>query len=113
MPDAIMLELNEENLLNIQTEQLDNHTARFTVEVEQERLDLAKRNAARKIAKQVRIPGFRKGKAPYHILIQNGLESQILNDAIENLSQDIYRDTLEQSDISPYGPGAFEVFKLE
>jgi trigger factor len=113
MPDAIMLELNEENLLNIQTEQLDNHTARFTVEVEQERLDLAKRNAARKIAKQVRIPGFRKGKAPYHILIQNGLESQILNDAIENLSQDIYRDTLEQSDISPYGPGAFEDFKLE
>jgi trigger factor len=113
MPDAIMLELNEENRLNIQTEQLDNHTARFTVEVEQERLDLAKRDAARKIAKQVRIPGFRKGKAPYHILIQNGLESQILNDAIENLSQDIYRDTLEQSDINPYGPGAFEDFKLE
>jgi len=99
--------------LNVQTEHLDNQTAKFTVEIDPVRLDKAKKAAAKKLAKRVNIPGFRKGKAPYRILVQNGLEPQILNDAIDNLSQEIYRETLEQSDIEPYGPGSFEDFELE
>lgn len=103
----------KENTLNIQTEHLDNQMARFTVEVDEDRLEKAKRAAARQIARRVNIPGFRKGKAPYRILVQSGLESQILYDAVENLSQEIYRETIEQTDLDPYGPGTFEDFKVE
>ena len=100
--------------MNIHTERLEDHTARFTVEIEAERFDTAKRKAARKIAKQVRIPGFRKGKAPYHILVQHGFEANIVNDALDDLTQDIYRETLEQTeDIDVYGPGNLEDVKLE
>ncbi|MEQ8674416.1 MAG: trigger factor [Aggregatilineales bacterium] len=100
--------------MNIQTERLEDHRARFTVEIEPERLEKAKRAAARKMAKTMNIPGFRKGKAPYNILIQYGFEANILNDAVDDLSQEIYRETLEQvEDIEPYGPGAWEDFKLE
>ena len=99
--------------MNVQTEHLEGQTARFTVEIDQERLDQAKQKAARHIAKRVNIPGFRKGKVPYRILVQNGLEPQIEMDAIEELSQEIYRETLEQSDLEPYGPGAFEDYKAE
>ncbi len=99
--------------MNIQTEHLDDHTARFTVEIDEDRFDRAKRQAARKIANRVRIPGFRKGKAPYNILLQKGFEEQIVMDAVDDLSQTIYRETLDQSDVEPYGPGAFEDFKLE
>ncbi len=100
--------------MNIQTEHLDDHRARFTVAIEDARLEKAKRAAAKKIAKRVNIPGFRKGKAPYNILLQYGFESNILNDAVDELSQEIYRETIEQADdISPYGPGAWEDFKLE
>jgi len=99
--------------LNVQTEHLENQTARFTVEIDPVRLNKAKKAAAKKLAKRVNIPGFRKGKAPYRILVQNGLEPQILNDAIDNLSQEIYRETLEQSELDPYGPGSFEDFELE
>ena len=100
--------------MNIHTERLEDHTARFTVEIEAERFDTAKRKAARKIAKQVRIPGFRKGKAPYHILVQHGFEANIVNDALDVLTQDIYRETLEQADdIEAYGPGNLEDVKLE
>lgn len=100
--------------MNIQTEHLEDHRARFTVEIEPERLEKAKREVARKLAKRINIPGFRKGKAPYNILIQYGFEANILNDAVDELSQQIYRETLEQvEDISPYGPGAWEDFKLE
>jgi trigger factor len=100
--------------LNIQTEHLENQLARLTVTIEQERLDEAKQKAARKVANQIRIPGFRKGKVPYHILIKNGLEGEILNQAVENLSQDIYKEALlASSELEPYGPGTFEDFKLE
>lgn len=99
--------------MNIQTEHLEDHRAKFTVEVDVERLDAAKQKAARNIAKKVNIPGFRKGKVPYRVLIQNGLEPAILEDAIEELSQEIYRETLDQSDVEPYGPGSFDDYSLE
>lgn len=100
--------------MNIQTEHLENQLVRLTVTIEMGRLDDAKQKAARKVANQIRIPGFRKGKVPYHILIKNGLEGEILNQAVENLSQDIYREALQANDhLDPYGPGTFEDFKLE
>ena len=99
--------------LNIETELLEDQTARFTVEFDEARLTGAKKTAARKLARRVNIPGFRRGKAPYRILVQNGLEPQIEMDAIEELSQEIYRETLEQADIEPYGPGSFDDYKTE
>lgn len=99
--------------MNIQTEHLEDHTARLTVEVDADRFERAKRQAARQIANQIRIPGFRKGKVPYNILVQRGFEQQIIMDAVENLSQDVYRESLDQSELLPYGPGAFEDFEIE
>jgi trigger factor len=99
--------------LNIQTERLENHTARFTVEVDAQRLESAKLVAARRLAKQVNIPGFRKGKAPYRILANYIGEGAILEDAIEVLGNEVYKESLDQSEIEPYGPGALEDFKVE
>lgn len=99
--------------MNVQTEQLENHKLRLTVRVEEQRLEDAKRKAAKRIARQVRIPGFRKGKAPYAVLVRHGFEAQIVNDAIEDLSQSIYRETLEQAQVEPYGPGDLEDIQLE
>lgn len=99
--------------MNIQTELLENQTARVTAEIDLDRFDKAKQVAARKISKRVRIPGFRKGKVPYRILVQNGLEDQIIMDAFEELYQEIYTEALEQSDLDPYGPGMFEKYELD
>ncbi|MDX1992972.1 MAG: trigger factor [bacterium] len=99
--------------MNIQTERLEDHKARFTVEIEPERLDNAKKAAARALAKRVSIPGFRKGKAPYHLVVQYLGENNILQDALDELSQEIYRETIGQADIEPYGPGSWDDFKLE
>lgn len=99
--------------MNIQTERLDNHTARFTVTVEVARLEQAKQTAARKLSQRVNIPGFRKGKAPYRIIQQYLGDAAILEDALELLSNDLYKRALEESGIEPYGPGALEDFKIE
>ncbi len=99
--------------MNIQTERLENHTARFTVEVDNERLEKAKRTAAGRLAKKVNIPGFRKGKAPYKVLMSYLGEGAILEDAVDVLGNEIYKDALDQSEIEPYGPGSLEDFKAE
>lgn len=99
--------------MNIQTEQLDNHIARLTVEIDQERLEKAKQATVRNLAKRVNIPGFRKGKAPYNIMVRYLGEPAILEETMENLGQEVYRESLDQSGINPYGPGQLEDFKLE
>lgn len=99
--------------MNVQTERLENHTARFTVEVEVERLEQAKREAARKLANRVNIPGFRKGKAPYKVLVSYVGEGVVLEDAIEVLGNEVYKDIINSADVEPYGPGSLEDFALE
>ena len=71
--------------MNIQTERLDNHTARFTVEVEPKQWEDAKKDAAREISKQIRVKGFRKGKAPYNVVVRNVGEGVIIEEAMENI----------------------------
>lgn len=99
--------------MNLQTERIDNHRAQFTIEIETDQLEEAKRQAARKISRQVRIKGFRKGKAPYRLVAQYVGEGAILEEARDALGDDLYKRALDEADVTPYGPGAFEDFKPE
>jgi len=99
--------------LNVQTERIDNHKAQFTVEIEDKQLDEAKKKAAKKISRNVRIKGFRKGKAPYRIISQYVGEAAILEEAIEILGNDIYKDALDESGVEPYGPGMLDDFQVD
>lgn len=97
----------------MQTERIENHRAQFTIEIETDQLEDAKRKAARKISRQVSIKGFRKGKAPYRLVAQTVGEAAILEEALEALGDSLYKGALEESKVIPYGPGAFEDFKPE
>jgi len=99
--------------LNIQTERREDHTALLTVEVGSDRFNKAKKQAAKKLSKQYRIPGFRKGKAPYNVMVRYIGEAPIIEEAMENLGNQVYKDALDESDVEPYGPGSLEDFKLE
>jgi trigger factor len=99
--------------LNIQTEKLQNHTARLTVEVEVDQLEKAMRAAASRLGRRVNIPGFRKGKAPYQVLVNYLGQGNILEEAVETLGNEVYKNALGQAELEPYGPGSLENFELE
>ena len=99
--------------MNIQTERLENHTARLTVEVEQAAFEQAKQKAARKLSNRVNLPGFRKGKAPYHIVVRYIGEAAIVEEAVELLSNDLYPAALKETGLDPYGPGSVEDFTAD
>ena len=99
--------------MNLQTERIENHKARLTVEIEPAQFESAKRKSARKISRQVNIRGFRKGKAPYSRVAQTVGEATIIEEAVDSLTQEIYRQALEDSKVEPYGPGDLEDVKLD
>ncbi|UCD41980.1 MAG: trigger factor [Chloroflexota bacterium] len=94
--------------MKIETEKLEDHQVKLTVEVESEQLETSKRKAAKKIAKRIKVPGFRPGKAPYQVIRRQVGDEALLEESLEILVQDIYPDIIEEAEIEPYGPGNFE-----
>ena len=85
----------------------------LTIEVEPERVDAALAKAARRIAGQANIPGFRKGKAPRDIVERMFGRDALLQEALDDLGQQVYREALKQANIEPYGPGQMEDIQQE
>lgn len=93
--------------INSQTTSED-HQLLLTVEIEPAVMESAKQKAARKIAKQVKIPGFRPGKAPYNVVEKQVGEAAIKDEAIDIMLDDVYPKLIEEAGVKPYGPGTLE-----
>lgn len=89
-------------------EPLENRQLRLTIQVDEERTEQAMRRVARQISKQANIPGFRKGKAPYELVLQRYGEDTVRKEAAEALVRAAYREALEEEGIEPYAPTALE-----
>lgn len=94
--------------MEITAEPLANRQLRLTVKVDEERVRQAMHRAARKIAKEVDIPGFRKGKAPYDVIVQRFGEDIIRREAADDLVNEVYREALEQEQIAPYDAASLD-----
>ena len=99
--------------LKVTTNLLDNCEVQMIVELETERLDRAKGAAARRLARRVSIPGFRKGKAPYSVILQHLGEDRIVENAVDDLGQEVYKEALEKTEINPFAPGNLVDASLE
>lgn len=94
--------------MKVEKQYLEDHTLKLTVEVDSKPWEKAKYLAARHLSKQVEIPGFRPGKAPYNVIVRHIGESHIIDHALEELVDDIYPQLIEEQEIDPYGPGSLE-----
>ena len=94
--------------MKIETQNLEDHQVKLTVEVEPEVFEDTKRRAARKIARHTKIPGFRPGKAPYQVVVRQIGEASVVEEAMEMLVNDVYPKAIEETGIHPYGPGQLE-----
>jgi trigger factor len=93
--------------LKVEKQTLENHRAKIIVEVESEQIEKAKQRAARHLASRVKIPGFRPGKAPYHIIERTlGVEA-ILQQAYEFVGEEIFPKALDEVGLKPYAPAEF------
>jgi trigger factor len=91
--------------LKIETQALEDHQIKLVVEVEPQPFEQAKRRAAGRLSRQTKIPGFRPGKAPYHIVQRHIGEEAILDESLEILLKDLYPQIIDEAEIEPHGPG--------
>ncbi len=99
--------------LNVTTEPRENRQLAITVEVDPARVEQELRKAARKVAKDYRIPGFRPGKAPYNVVVQQFGLPNLYREFVDQLAEEMYKSAIEQEGIQPYAQAALEDVKLE
>ena len=87
---------------------LDDHQAQVVVEVEPERLEAARHQAARKLAERGKIPGFRPGKAPYEVIVRHYGDAAVYEQAVDLLVDEVYPEMLKEADIDPAAAGTLE-----
>jgi trigger factor len=90
----------------------ERHEATLDVWVEKERLEQAKRRAARKISKDVSIPGFRRGKAPYEIVVRFIGEEAIVHQALDEIADEVYSEAMKQAGLEAEDVATLEKYEL-
>ena len=82
-------------------EPLDGNKVKLSIEVDEAEFDAALDAAFRKIARDVRVPGFRPGKAPRR-LIEARLGTQVARqEALRESLPEFYERALQENDITP------------
>jgi trigger factor len=82
-------------------ENTDRHTVKLTVEVPPEEFGKDLDRAYRKVAQQVKIPGFRKGKVPRQVIDAQLGRDAVLGEFLEDSVPGYYREALREHDLAP------------
>lgn len=99
--------------VKVTKEEVEPRQVRLTVEVPQEEVEREMRQVARRLAREVRIPGFRPGKAPYRVIVQRYGEGALRVEAAEKLIDELFPKVLESEDLHPFAPPELESMELE
>lgn len=105
--------MSESENFTITREEIEPRQVRLTVEVSEDEVEREMRRVARELAREVRIPGFRPGKAPYGVIVQRYGEDALRVEATENLIDKIFPQVLEQEDLYPFSPPELESMELD
>jgi len=94
-------------------ETLSPTRVKLTVEVPYEELQPSFDAAAQRIAKQVSIPGFRKGKVPARVIEQRFGRAAILEEAVNDALPKAYESALTEHGIVPLSRPEIDLGELE
>ena len=82
--------------MKVSAEKIENQQVVLTIEVESANLDKAENRACTRLANQVKIPGFRKGKGPLNIIKQK-FQKEIAQECQQACFSEFYPKALKES----------------
>lgn len=94
-------------------ESLSPTRVKLTVELPFDELQPSFDKAYASIAKQVSVPGFRKGKVPARVIEQRFGRGAVLEEAINDAVPKAYEDALREKEIVPVGRPEVDVTEIE
>ncbi len=92
---------------------VEKDTVVITIEVPAEQIAGPINKSYREIAKKVRIPGFRRGKAPKPIIDQMVGKEVVLDEAANDMIPDIYSEAVKDSGVIPVTMPEIEVVQIK
>ncbi|MFC0865270.1 trigger factor [Sphaerimonospora cavernae] len=94
-------------------EELSPTRVKLTVEVPFKELEPSLQAAYKKVAQQVRVPGFRPGKVPARIIEQRFGRAVVLEETLNDALPKLYGQAVDETDVFPVSQPEIEVTKLE
>ena len=91
--------------MKIESTPREDNQVQLSVEFDPGTLETYKQRAARDLARQIKIPGFRPGKAPYNVIVRQIGEVRLTEEALELLVDERYPKIIEESGIHPFTAG--------
>ncbi|MUL43083.1 trigger factor [Streptomonospora sp. PA3] len=94
-------------------EELSPTRVKLTIEVPFEELEHAFDVTYKSLAKQVRIKGFRPGKAPARLIDRHVGRGAVISEAVNHAVPELYNEAIQKEEIFALGQPDVEVTKLE
>ena len=98
--------------LRVQVEETSASTRRVSVTVPRERVERIRRSVASQYARNIRLPGFRKGNIPAS-LVEKQFGAAIDQETLDRVIQETYREVLERENLQPISQGSVENVRFE
>lgn len=95
--------------MKVRTRELGNREVELIIEVDDGRVETAMRSVARRYAREMRIPGFRPGKAPFAVVAQRVGRDRLWQDAMDEIGPQIYEEAVNEAGLQPYELNPIEV----
>ncbi len=91
-------------------EALEGSKVRLSVEVDESEFDRAVEQTFRKLAREVRVPGFRPGKVPRRVLeARLGGPGSLRGEALREALPEFYARAVAETDLDPIAPPEFDI----
>jgi trigger factor len=95
--------------MKVSTEDLENCRIALSIEAEAGELDKSLDEAYHHLVKEVSVPGFRRGKAPRVILEQHVGKKALLEEALEHLVPQLYKEAIQSKELEPIAEPELEI----
>lgn len=87
----------------------EHSTGDLTVCVEGEVWEKAQKKAFAKLAKNVQLPGFRKGKVPANVLKRAVNPQSVMYEAIDEIANDVFLEAVEEQNLETVGKANLDI----
>ena len=99
--------------MKVSAKDLENCRIALNIEAEASEVDKSLDEAYRHLVKKVSVPGFRKGKAPRVVLEQHIGKGALLEEALEHLVPELYKQAIQSRDLEPIAEPELEITQSE
>ncbi|MEE8414116.1 MAG: trigger factor, partial [Dehalococcoidales bacterium] len=94
-------------------EKTENHQAFLTIEMEPAEVEESLESAYRRVVKNARVPGFRKGKAPRAVLERYMGKDSLFEEAMNDLLPQVYDQAIKEQELETIAQPQIEIAQTD